>query len=74
MAPFNDLAIVEDNQHGTEHGKSHTLRKIRQKALHSLAFLAVRHIILVDFLKIIVDLAGDSQLFQFLQKDRALQS
>ena len=40
MAPFNDLAIVEDNQHGTEHGKSHTLRKIRQKALHALAFLA----------------------------------
>jgi len=41
MAPFNDLAIVEDNQHGTEHGKSHTLRKIRQKALHALAFLVV---------------------------------
>lgn len=59
MAPFNDLAIVEDSQHGTEHGKSHTLRKIRQKVLHALAFLAVRHIILVDFLKIIVDLAGD---------------
>ena len=48
--------------------------KIRQKVLHALAFLAVRHIILVDFLKIIVDLAGDSQLFQFLQKARALQS
>jgi len=39
------------------------LRKIRQKALHALAFLAVRHIILVDFLKIIVDLAGDAQLW-----------
>ena len=61
MAPFNDLAIVEDSQHGTEHGKSHTLRKIRQKALHALAFLVVRRIILDVFLKVIVDFAGNPE-------------
>ena len=62
ITPFNDLTAVQKSQHGAEHGKCHALRQIRQKALHALTFLVVQRIILVDFLKVIVDLAGDSQL------------
>lgn len=74
IAPFDDLTIVEENQHRAEHGKCHALRKIWQKALCALAFLALHCIILIDFLKIIVDLAGHPQLAQLLQQARALQS
>ena len=62
IAPFDDLTIVEENQHRAEHGKCHALRKIWQKALCALAFLALHCIILIDFLKIIVDLAGHPSL------------
>ena len=48
IAPFDDLTIVEENQHRAEHGKCHALRKIWQKALCALAFLALHCIILID--------------------------
>lgn len=62
ITPFNDLATVEENQHGAEHGECHALRQIRQKGLCALVILAVRHIILDGFVKVIIDLAGNSQL------------
>jgi hypothetical protein len=74
VAPFNDLAAVEENQHGAEHGKGHALRQIRQKTLCLLGFLAMPCISLVDFLKVIVDFADDPQFAQLLQQARTLQA
>ena len=62
IAPFDDLTIVEENQHRAEHGKCHALRQIWQKGLCALAILVVRHINLDGFVKVIIDLAGLSQL------------
>lgn len=74
VAPFNDLAAVEENQHGAEHGKGHALRQIRQKTLCLLGFLAMPCISLGDFLKVIVDFADDPQFAQLLQQARTLQA